>query len=210
MRIVIIDDDRLIGMSLKMIIEADPEMQIAAIGTDGSQALDLYLQHRPDVLLMDIRMPDVDGLEAGKQVIAHDQEARILYLTTFADDEYIVKALRMGARGYILKQHFESLLPALHAIAAGQSVFGDDIISKIPVLMDSESSPVWDNYDLRDREQEIIRLVADGQNNKEIAKTLFIGEGTVRNSISIILEKLQLRDRTQLAIWYYKNQHQRI
>lgn len=207
MKILIIDDDRLIGTSLKMIVEAEPEMEVVAIGTDGTQALPLYQLHQPDILLMDIRMEVMNGIEAGRQVLAHDPEANILYLTTFADDEYIVQALQMGAGGYILKQHFESLPTALQAIAAGQHVYGDDIMAKIPGLMNKEATPHWQQYDLKEREQEIIRLVSEGLNNKEIASRLFMGEGTVRNAISIILEKLSLRDRTQLAIWYYKNRH---
>ena len=125
-------------------------------------------------------------------------------LTTFADDEYIIKAIRMGARGYILKQNYESLITALYAVEAGQSVFGDDIVAKIPSLMSNQKKLNWLEYDLKEREIEIIKMVAQGLNNKEIANSLFLGEGTVRNSISIILEKMNLRDRTQLAIWYYK------
>ena len=206
-RLIIVDDDKLITLSLKMIIEHDPEMQVVAFGTDGSDALDLYTRYKPDLVLLDIRMKTTDGLVAGRQILDADPHAKILYLTTFADDDYIIQALRMGARGYILKQNYESLGLAIHAVMAGQRVFGDDVAARIPDLISGESKPDWEQFNLREREQTMIRLVAEGLNNKEIAADLFLGEGTVRNTLSVILDKLQLRDRTQLAIWYYKNQH---
>lgn len=205
-RLLIIDDDKLIAMSLKMIIESDGELEVVSCGYDGSEVLTLYKQYDPDLVLMDIRMQKTDGLEAGRQLLAFDQTARILYLTTFADDEYIIQALRMGARGYILKQNYDSLIPAVKAVMSGQSVYNDDIAARIPQLLSAASKPDWQHFEIREREQEMIRLVAEGLNNKEIASEMFLGEGTVRNTISVILDKLQLRDRTQLAIWYYKNQ----
>lgn len=205
-RLMIVDDDKLITMSLKMIIESDKDLEVAACGYDGSEVMALYKQHSPDIVLMDIRMQKTDGLEAGRQLLDFDQKAKILYLTTFADDEYIIQALRMGARGYILKQNYDSLIPAIHAVVAGQSVFNDDIAAKIPYLLSTDIMPDWQNYEIKEREQQIIRLVAEGLNNKEIAASMFLGEGTIRNTISIILDKLHLRDRTQLAIWYYKCQ----
>lgn len=205
-RLMIIDDDKLIAMSLKMIIESDGELEVAVCGYDGSEVLPLYMQYAPDLVLMDIRMQKTDGLEAGRQLLDFDQTARILYLTTFADDEYIIQALRMGARGYILKQNYDSLIPAVKAVMSGQSVYNDDIAARIPQLLSAAGKPDWQHFEIREREQEMIRLVAEGLNNKEIASEMFLGEGTVRNTISVILDKLQLRDRTQLAIWYYKNQ----
>ena len=128
-------------------------------------------------------------------------------------DEYIIKALSIGAKGYILKQNFESIAPAVKAVYNGQTVFGDEIVGKLPDLighMDTTSSDVQPSpfagmeYELSSKEMNIIRLVADGLNNKEIASSLYLSEGTVRNYISSILDKLQLRDRTQLACFYYK------
>ena len=132
-------------------------------------------------------------------------EAKILYLTTFSDDEYIVKALTIGAKGYILKQDFEGIAPALEAVMNGQSVFGENVISKLPVIMNSKPEFDYSKYDIGEKEQEIIMLVSEGLSNKEIASELFLSEGTVRNYISGILEKLELRDRTQLAVFYYTN-----
>lgn len=205
-RVLVIDDDKLVAISLKTILEADEAIEVVATGYDGSEALPLYQTHKPDILLMDIRMADMSGLEAAEQVLSVDSEAKILFLTTFSDDEYIIKALGMGAKGYILKQDFEGIVPALKAVLGGQSVFGSDIVSKIPVLLQSREEFDYRHYDITEKEESIIELVAEGLSNKEIAERLFLSEGTVRNYISTVLEKLGLRDRTQLAVFYYKNQ----
>lgn len=115
------------------------------------------------------------------------------------------KALELGVKGYILKQDFEGIVPAIEAVYGGQSVFGGEIMGKIPVLMQTKEEFDYAKYDITEKEQEIIRQVADGLSNREIAEKLFLGEGTIRNYISTILEKLGLRDRTQLAVFYYKN-----
>lgn len=205
MKILLVDDDRLVCQALKTILEAEEEINIPAIGNDGSEALALYDQHRPDILLMDIRMANMTGIDAGRQIIEKYPDAKILYLTTFADNEYIIDALKLGAKGYLLKQNFESIVPAIHAVFMGQRVFGDEIISKIPGMMAEASTGSFEEFGLTDKEIEMITLIADGLSNKEIANNSFLSEGTVRNYISTILEKLDLRDRTQLAIFYYKN-----
>lgn len=208
MNVVIVDDDRLVGLSLKTIIEADGEIDVAGMGSSGREAVSLYDTLRPDILLMDIRMELMTGLEAGEQILRRYPEARILYLTTFADDEYIIKALKIGAKGYILKQNFESIVPSLKAVLAGQSVFGEEIIAKIPNLLSGGRTRDGASYGLTEKETEIIRLIAEGLSNREIAGALFLSEGTVRNSISVIMDKLCLKRRTQLAIFYYKNMQQ--
>lgn len=205
MKVVIVDDDRLVAVSLKTILEAQG-VEVAAVGSNGQDAIALYREHRPEVMLMDIRMGEMTGLDAGEQIIKEDSEAKILFLTTFSDDEYIVKALNMGAKGYLLKQDFESIVPALNAVAGGQSVFGGEIMGKLPSLLQNREGFDYEKYDIGEKEQGIIRLVAQGMSNKEIAASLYLSEGTVRNYLSTILEKLQLRDRTQLAVFYYKNQ----
>ena len=136
-------------------------------------------------------------------ILNEDKKARILYLTTFSDDEYISKALSIGAKGYILKQDFEGIAPALEAVMRGQSVFGSEVVTKLPHLIKEKSGFDRSAYDISEKEEEIITLVAEGMSNKEIAAELFLSEGTVRNYISTVLEKLDLRDRTQLAIFYY-------
>lgn len=205
MNIVIIDDDKLVAVSLKTILESTGSVKVLAMGNCGEEAIELYSLLKPDVLLMDIRMNGMSGIEAGEKILAGYPDARILYLTTFSDDEYIIKAVLMGAKGYILKQDFESICPALETVMNGQTVFGSDVASKLPELLTNHSSFDFDRYGIVEKEQEIIEQVAKGLSNKEIAALLYLSEGTVRNYISTILEKLSLRDRTQLAIFYYTN-----
>ena len=216
MRVLVVDDDVFVTMSLKTILESDSDIEVVAIGNNGEQAISLYNEHKPDVLLMDIRMDTMNGLDAAEKIFATEKTANILFLTTFSDDEYIIKALNLGARGYLLKQDFESIIPAIKAAYSGQSVFGGQIVSKLPSLMDkgasdNDSLSLKNNIedkvfpeDITNKEIEVMEQVAKGLNNKEIAANLYLSEGTVRNYISTILEKLDLRDRTQLAIYYLK------
>ncbi len=206
MKVIVIDDDKLVSVSLKTILEADKEIEVVALGSDGSEALSLYEEHMPDVLLMDIQMKNVNGLSAAEEIIKKHKDAKILLLTTFADDEYIVKALTIGVKGYILKQDFETIIPTIKAVSCGnQSVYGSAVFEKLPVLMKKKGEFDYEKFDLNEKEYEIIVQVAEGLNNKEIAEKLYLSEGTVRNYISQILLKLDLRDRTQLAIFYLKN-----
>lgn len=205
MRIVIIDDDKLLCVALKTILESEPEINVVGMGHSGSEAIKLYKELKPDILLMDIRMENITGIEAAERIFEIDKNAKILFLTTFSDDEYIVKALKIGVKGYIIKENFESIIPSLKAVYMGQSVFGDDIISKIPTIININNKTDFMKYGITEKEEEIITAIAEGLSNKEIASKLFISEGTVRNTITNILGKLNLRDRTQLAIFYYKN-----
>lgn len=205
MKIVLIDDDQLVCMSLKIILESDASIEVSAVGNDGSEALPLYRQHKPDVLLMDIRMQNMNGTDALSLLLREFPDARVLLLTTFLDDEYIVKALELGAKGYIVKQNFENIIPALEAVNSGQNVYGDEIIQRIPNLIKTTDTFDYTALNITQKEYEIITLVAEGFNNKEIADQLYLSEGTIRNYLSTILEKLALRDRTQLAIFYYQH-----
>ena len=205
MKIVIVDDDKLVSLSLKTILEATGEIQVLELGQNGQEAITLYQKHQPEVLLMDIRMEVMSGLEAAEQILRQAPSANILFLTTFLDDEYIVRALRLGAKGYILKQNFESLLPALKAVANGQSVFGNEIITRLPDFLSQTRVFDYSTQGITEKELRIIELVAEGLSIREIASQLFLSEGTVRNYLSSILEKLDLRDRTQLAVFYYQN-----
>lgn len=206
MKIIIIDDDVLVAGALKTILEMDSEIQVCSTGQDGKDAIVLYRTFRPDVLLMDIRMQSVSGLEASRQILEEDPQARILLLTTFSDDEYIVKALTYGVKGYLLKQDYQNILPAIKAVYAGQTVFGTEIVSRIPELLQEKKTYDWKAHDISEKELQVIALVAEGLSNREIAGELFLSEGTVRNYISSILDKMGLRDRTQLAVYYLNTQ----
>lgn len=205
MNLIIIDDDPFVTSALKILLEANPNITVLASGSNGKEAVSLYRRHRPDILLMDIRMEEMDGLTASEQILQEYPDAKILLLTTFSDDEYIIKALLLGAKGYLLKQDYATIVPALEAVASGQTVFGNEIISRIPSLMQQKESFDYHSLDINDRELEIIRLIAEGLSNKEIASALFLSEGTVRNYLSSILDKLHLRDRTQVAVFYYRH-----
>ena len=205
MKIVIVDDDSLVAMSLKTILSSDSEIEVLATGSSGKDAVRLYDELKPDVLLMDIRMAEMTGLEAGSIILEKYKDARILFLTTFNDDEYIVKSISMGAKGYIIKQDFESIIPAVKTVYKGQSVFGNDIIEKLPDMISKKETFDYESVGITPQEKEIIEKVTEGLSNKEIADELFLSEGTVRNYLSNILRKLDLRDRTNLAIFYYQN-----
>ena len=202
-KVIIADDDNLVCTALEMILKSGNKIEIPALGHDGHEAVRLYEQYRPDLMLLDIRMGEFTGLDAAESILNSFPDAKILFLTTFEDDEYIARALKLGAKGYILKQNFDCILPSIDAVMNGQRVFGDNIINKLPSLY--SSAPTLEKYDSSEREIQVITKIADGLSNREIADILFLSEGTVRNYISVILEKLNLRDRTQIAIFYYKN-----
>lgn len=202
MNIVIVDDDILVSKALKTILETGEDITVTGMGQDGEEAVKLYASLKPDVLLMDIRMRKMGGLTAAREILKEYPDARILLLTTFSDDEYIVKALKYGVKGYLIKQDYNCILPAIRAVYTGQTVFGTEIVSRLPELLQEKKAFDWEAYGISEKELHVISLVAEGLSNKEIAKEIFLSEGTVRNYISNILEKMQLRDRTQLAVYY--------
>ncbi|NLY20427.1 MAG: response regulator transcription factor [Tissierellia bacterium] len=199
MKVIIIDDDPLVVNSLNMIVEANG-IEVLATGNDGSDALELYRVHRPDIVLMDIRMSNINGIEATEKLLEFDNNAKVLLITTFQDKEYIESALKLGCKGYILKENIKGIIPAINAIHSGNMVFDSKIVSSIS----AKNTTIKLDVELSDREKDILTEIAEGLNNKEIAEKLFLSEGTVRNYISLLLDKLELRDRTQLAIYYYK------
>lgn len=205
MNVILVDDDPVVTSSLRTILEADGDIRVAGIGGSGSDAVRLYAEQKPDVALLDIQMKGMDGLTAAKEILTQDKHAKILFLTTFSDNDYIISALRMGAKGYVLKQDFEKIVPALQAVHAGQNVLGDGVVTKLPTLIDQPQKADLSRFGIEPRDEQIIALVAEGLSNKEIADMVFLSVGTVRNYISAILEKLNLRDRTQLAVFYYRN-----
>lgn len=206
MKIVIIDDDIIVANSLKMILSAEKDIEVVAVGNDGTDAVKLYDEYMPDILMTDIQMKTVSGLKATEIILEKHPDAKIILLTTFLDDEYVREAIKIGAKGYILKQDYEGIPAAIYSVYSGQNVYGGDIMERIPGLLEAEPNiSAFTDRGITDKEFEIIELVADGLSNKEIAEKMFLSDGTVRNYLSSILEKLELRDRTQLAVYYYKN-----
>ena len=199
MNIIIVDDDHLVVNSLKTIVESSG-ISVLGLGYSGSEAMDLFTKYRPHVVLMDIRMKDMTGIEATREILKLDSNAKILLITTFQDDEYIKEALSLGCKGYILKQNIDSIIPSINAVHSGNMVFDSQIVSSIKRYGERDIEG-----ELSEREMDILKLVANGLNNKEIASSLYLSEGTIRNYISTMLDKLDLRDRTQLAIYYYKS-----
>ncbi|EGC68507.1 response regulator receiver domain protein [Enterococcus casseliflavus ATCC 12755] len=202
--VVIIDDDSFVTTSLQTILESTEEIRVLGIGHCAKDAIDLYETHRPDVLLTDIRMPEQTGIDAAKEILAKFPHAILLLLTTFKDEEYIREAFSIGVKGYLIKQNLQAIIPSVKASYNGQVVFGNEIVETFTQLMKNEPS-IDNQASFSEREFAIIKEVAAGKNNKEIADALYLSDGTVRNYISQLLEKLGLRDRTQLAIYFYQH-----
>ena len=189
MRLIVVDDDRLVVDSLKIILGAQPQIEVVGTGANGDEAVALYSEHAPDIALLDIQMPGRDGLSAAREILERDPTARVVFLTTFSDDEYIVSALKLGARGYLIKTDVAAIPPALAQVMDGKRVLEGKAIEDI---------------DFDGAGTEVAELIARGLDNKEIAATAYMGEGTVRNHISSILAKMGLRNRTQIAIAYLR------
>ena len=284
MRIAIVDDDAIVAQSLATILGAEPDIAIAGLGASGEAAVELFEREEPDVLLMDIRMEGGDGLAAGERILRSHPDARIVFLTTFSDDDYIVRALKMGACGYLIKQDIAQIAPALRSVMAGMSVLEGAVLARTASTLGgslgktaTDAQPfvetaadeggrahsgrgskslrgdegiarhreaqacAWQPSGsvstpehasdgpatcddgprarkagghpyrperfsrLTEREYEIVEALAAGLDNAEIAQRLFMGEGTVRNHISSILSKLDLKNRTQIAVCYYRS-----
>ena len=207
MRVIVVDDDAIVVRSLATILGAEPDIEVEGTGTSGEEAVSLFSACEPDVVLMDIQMPGGDGLSAAEKILAADPAARVVFLTTFSDDDYIVRALRLGARGYLIKQDVATIAPALRSVMAGQSVLEGEVLARAAALSADGVRPSRGEPEMRglpEREREVVRAIADGMSNAEVAAALYMSEGTVRNHISAILAKLGLRNRTQIAVYYYR------
>ena len=206
--VILIDDQQIIREGLKMLLSLDDDINIVAEGTDGSEALELIEKYSPDVLLMDIRMPIMNGVEATKLVKEKYPDIKILILTTFNDNDYIFDSLKNGANGYLLKDAgSDEIIDAIKNVYKGNLLIHANIANKLTqVLNNSNNNKVnqkeisIDLNILTPREKEVANLVAKGFNNKEICSTLFLSEGTVKNYVTRILDKLELKSRTELAI----------
>ena len=201
MKIIIVDDDCLVAGALKTILEANPDIQVAATGSDGEEACSLYREYLPDILLMDIRMKGMDGLEASRKILREFPEAKILLLTTFSDDEYIVKALRLGTKGYLLKQDYASILPALQAVYSGQTVFGTEIVSRIPELLQSSTAFDYSTYGINERELEIIERIANGYSNKMETVSGGMGLSNIRDRVKALGGTVQITQEKGFRIF---------
>ena len=207
MRVIVVDDDAVVASSLAIVLGAQPDIEVVGEGTDGSDAVRLWRETSPDIALLDIQMPGMSGLDAAEEILASDPGARIVFLTTFSDDDYVVRALRLGTRGYLIKQDVATIAPALRSVMRGQSVLEGDVLERAVCLRGRESREPDLTVmfpQLTDREREVVRLLADGLDNHEIAVEACMGEGTVRNHISDVLAKLGLRNRTQIAVAYWR------
>lgn len=216
MRVIIVDDDPIVAKSLSLILSVEADIEPIATGTRGDDAITLFEECLPDVLLMDIQMPGCDGLSAAEEILSRHPGARIVFLTTFSDDEYIVRALRLGTRGYLIKQDISTIAPALRSVMAGQVVLEGEVLERATTLgarcTSAGGTPQPEILSvegalapLTEREREVVRAVADGLDNREIADALCLSAGTVRNHISSILAKLGLKNRTQIAVFFYRN-----
>ena len=210
-RIMIVDDQRLMREGLRTLLELEGDLEIAAEAEDGQAALDQYEAIHPDVVLMDIRMPRLDGVEATRRLCQRWPEARVIILTTFDDDAYVFDGLRAGALGYLLKDvSGHELAEAVRKVAAGGALIEPSVARKVLAEFARLAQPDHPAPDrpaldrlhepLSEREQGILRLLASGANNRQIASQLFLAEGTVKNYISTILDKLGVQDRTQAAL----------
>ncbi len=202
--VIIADDVKILREGLKAVLSQEDSIKVVAEASNGKEAYELSVRFKPDVVLMDMRMPDYDGGFGTREIKQKLKGVKVLVLTTFDDKETVNKAMASGADGYILKEmDNEQIINSIKAVAGGINVFCDNVFKSIK----KETSPVMDSRsaDLTEREKDFLRLICDGCDNKEIAAKLFLAEGTVRNGISRLLEKLDLKDRTQLAVFAIKN-----
>lgn len=206
-KVLLVDDQGLIRQGLRVLLELEPDLEIVGEAENGEQAINLVAKFQPDVVLLDIRMPIMDGVAATREIQKRFAKTKILVLTTFDDDEYVSAALQNGAMGYLLKDTpSEELAVAIRAVYKGYTQLGPGIVKKLLTQFShvalTQSPPVPSSLaELTPREKEVLQLIATGASNREIAQQLYISEGTVKNHVTNILNRLNLRDRTQAAIW---------
>lgn len=208
--VVLVDDQALVRAGFRMILEAEDDIEVVGEANDGDQAVVVTRQLRPDVVLMDVQMPRMDGLEAtGRLVREHDVHSRVVILTTFERDDYVFEALRAGASGFLLKNAPpEELVHAVRVVAAGEALLAPSVTRKVieeyarrPARRSNEA----DIGRLTERETEVLQLLATGKSNSELATHLYVGEGTIKTHVSNVLAKLGLRDRMQAVVFAYES-----
>lgn len=215
--ILLAEDETLVRQGIKLMIHTAPDLRVTGEAANGREAVDLHAKRAFDLVILDIRMPELDGVAAAQRILERQVDQKVLFLTTFDDDEYALKALRMGVRGYLLKNaDADRLIASIRSVLAGGLPLEDQVAAKVvPRLLEGTrgdagvgsgggplNTPAAET--LTGRELSVTRLVGQGHNNAEIAAELGISQGTVRNVVSAVLDKLDLRDRTQLAIFAVK------
>jgi two-component system response regulator DevR len=206
-RIVLVDDHEVVRLGLKALIERQPTMEVVAEASTAAEAVAKSLAFKPDVIVMDIRMPGSSGIDACRQITANQPEVKVIMLTSYADDEMLFAAIRAGAAGYVLKQAGgQDVVRALEAVAAGHSLLDSSLTERVftEVRRSARAQDVSAFATLTEQERRVLLLVADGKTNREIALELHLGEGTVRNYVSNILGKLDVANRAEAAVYATK------
>ncbi len=209
-RVLLVDDQQLVRTGFRMILADEADIEVVGEASNGQQALDAATEHRPDVVVMDIRMPVMDGVEATRRLVGMDEPPRVLVLTTFDADEHVVEALRAGASGFLLKDvPPDEFVRALRVVAGGEALIAPSVTRRLLDRFAKLSVPADEAYaerlaQLTQREQDVLKLVAQGLSNREIAEALTLAEPTVKTHVSHLLLKLDLRDRAQLVVLAYE------
>lgn len=203
--VLIVDDDALIRDSLKLVLELDKDISVAGTCCNGDEAYRACMANPVDIVLMDIRMPLCDGITGTKKIKETFPNIKVLILTTFQDDEYIIQALKNGASGYMLKNTPSSVIrEQIKLVYDGTMLIHPQVAEKLTGMLSNKKEKDLSVYNLTEREIDVIKLISEGYSNQEISEKLFLGESTVKNYVSSILDKLNLRDRTQIAVFYLK------
>jgi DNA-binding NarL/FixJ family response regulator len=203
MKVIICDDQSIVREGLAMLLKLEPDLQIIGIAEDGAMAVEMVEKEKPDMVLMDLKMPIMNGVEATRQIRSKHPEIRVLVLTTYDDDQWVFDAIKAGASGYLLKDTpREELVKAVKGTGSGKTYVDPTIAGKVLEQVSSHQTLASTQITskLTERELEILRLIAKGLSNVDIAERLFLSEGTVRNHVSAVLAKLEVADRTQAAV----------
>lgn len=204
-KVLLVDDDKIVRESMEIILSMDNDIEVIGTCSNGDEAFRFVKENKVDVILMDIRMPVCDGVLGTKKIKEVFPNVSIIILTTFNDDEYIIEALKNGASGYLLKNISpDKIVEDIKVVHRGDMLLHQDVASKITGLFNKENKKDFSKFNLNDKDIEIIKLISDGYTNKDIADKIYLSEGTIKNKISNILRKLDLKNRTQLAIFYLK------
>jgi len=208
-RVVIADDQSMVRAGFRSLLQAEPDIDVVAEAADGEQAISAVRRFKPDVALMDIRMPNVDGLEATRRIVEDGSATRILILTTFDLDEYVYEGLRAGASGFLLKDASpEQLIAAIHVITEGEAVLAPSVTRRVVEAFARLPAPQDDLQaalgTLTTREREVLKLLATGRSNSELAETLVVSEATAKTHVRNVLAKLDLRDRVHAVVFAYE------